>query len=158
MSKDKDNETNFQREAGIQGKWFEDTCEKALKYAGFTVVGRRERFDDAEIEVDLIATNRHEISFYVDCKGSLQGDRPGLIRTDTLKKGICELFMLNRCGWGPLVLMASHIPTEGSGKRWLEIARQDFPFLVINPLTDGRLLRELANADEVRLRRILFPE
>lgn len=145
---------NFQQLGPEQGQWFEDTCVKSLEYAGFTVNARRQHLTGVEVEVDIIATNTHAISFYIDCKGSLQGERPGLIRTDTLKKAIAELLLLHHGGWGPLLLMASHIPENGAGKRWLEIAHQWIPFITVNPLTDSRLLHQLALADEQRIRQL----
>jgi hypothetical protein len=75
---------NFQSSSRQQGEWFEATCRQVLEAAGFTVDAVHQAIDDAGVEVDIIATNQHAISFFITCKGSYRGRRPGVRRTDTL--------------------------------------------------------------------------
>ncbi len=59
---------------------FTRTCRAALQSAGFTVDIGKQFFADAGVEVDLIATNRQGISFYITCRGTEQGAHPGMAR------------------------------------------------------------------------------
>lgn len=143
---------NFQAAASEQGRWWEKTCTDALRYAGFTIVAERITFPECGIEADIVADNKHGIRFYISCKGSMQGDRPGMVRTDTLKKAIAEMALLSVCGYWPLVVMASHSPIQGTGVAMLAVAQRAWPFQVINPITDSKHLRWLAQANEDKLR------
>jgi hypothetical protein len=66
------------------------------------------------VEVDQVATNRHGASILFEFKGSTQGKRPGMMRTDTTKKALANAFLLNRIGLGPLVILTSHKPKPGT--------------------------------------------
>lgn len=143
---------NFQATSKQQGDMFEDISVKVLTDAGFRIDAQRERIHDAGVEVDIIATNRHEISFYITCKGSYRGKRPGSKRTDTLKKAIAEAVMLNHQGWGPVLLLTSHKPTAGAGDAMMNNIDPEILFDVIEPMNDFKRLAWLAEADEAALR------
>ena len=51
---------NFQSFAGQQGRDFEEACIKALEFAGWEIAGRRVSLPT--VEIDIIATNREQIS------------------------------------------------------------------------------------------------
>lgn len=145
--------SDFQRRAGEQGRWFEETCIKALEWSGFHIADRRTRFDDLGVDVDIIATNAKDISFYINCKGSLYGPRPGLKRTDTLKKAIADAWLLKLGGRGPCLLLTSHIPEDGVGKTMLNLALTEGLYIaVIRPVEDQPRLRFLGSASEADLR------
>lgn len=146
---------HFQATGKIQGDLFEEQSAQALMLAGFTIDGRRVRFADAGVEVDIIATNQQQISFYITCKGSMQGSRPGCERTDTLKKAIAEALILHQHGWSPVLLLTSHRPTTPSGLAMLHSVDPEMLFDVVNPTTDGKRLRWLARATEADLARDL---
>jgi hypothetical protein len=146
---------NYQAAGREQGDLFEEMSAQALSLAGFTIDARRERFGDAGIEVDIIATNEAGISFYITCKGSWQGSRPGCERTDTLKKALAEAMLLHQHGWGPVLLLTSHRPTTPSGTAMLQSIDPEILFDAVNPLTDGKRLRWLAQATEADLARDL---
>jgi hypothetical protein len=142
---------NFQARAGRQGKLFEELCVCILQDAGWQIVEQRVTFPEAGVEVDIIATNQRAISFYFTCKGSFSGERPGCIRTDTLKKALHEAHALHGQGWGPVVLLTSHLPDTPSGLAMLENTDPDELFDAINPLQSDRRLRWLAQASEAEL-------
>ena len=146
---------NFQAASRRQGLWFEELCRAILIDCGFTIDGEHVDFTDAGVEVDLIATNRHAISFYITCKGSYRGRRPGVQRTDTLKKAIAEAQALHAQGWGPILLLTSHLPNTHSGRALLASVDPEVLFDAIDPLHNARRLRWLAGADEATLRRDL---
>lgn len=151
-----DNAANAQRLAVEQGKHFEQTCEMALKYAGFEIADRHVTFTNVGVEVDIIVTNRHNIAFYSTCKGSMRGTRPGVKRTDTLKKALCDVFLLSDYGWSPILLLTSHVPLTGNGRAMLNAVERSRLFDVLSPWRHGERLRWLANATEDMLRRDLY--
>lgn len=140
--------TPTQRMATEQGRLFEKSCELALQYAGFRVDDVRMTFKKIGVEVDIVATNLINISFFFTCKGSMRGSRPGARRTDTMKKAICDAFLLSQEGWTPVVLLTSHIPEHGSGRAMLNSISRDVLFDVLNPWLHGERLCWLAHANE----------
>lgn len=147
---------NFQATSKQQGDWFEQTSKQVLVDAGFRVDALRERIHDAGVEVDIIATNRHEISFYITCKGSYRGNRPGAKRTDTLKKAITDALMLHHQGWGPVLLLTSHKPSGGAGKAMVGNIDPEILFDIIDPIADFKRLEWLADANEYELRSDMY--
>lgn len=145
---------HFQHLSGEQGRWFEDTCRNALRWVGFELMDGRQAFPDIGVEVDIVATNRHGVSFFCSCKGSLRGNRPGLKRTDTVKKAIADVVLLHEFGIGPILLMASHLPNQGAAAAMLTTAQRIVPFEIIDPLQDFNRLLQLVDADEPKLRMI----
>ena len=132
---------NFQGRAAHIGRTFQEMCQWSLDGLGFdlrTSVDLR----DIGIEVDMLADNAQGISFFVECKGSMHGERPGLIRTDTMKKALCNGFLLRELGVGPYVIMTSHLPTMHSAAgKMLMAAGRVVVFDVIRPLVRSDMKR-----------------
>jgi hypothetical protein len=114
---------SFQAAAGAQGRQFADQCDLLLKHSGFQL-GDRLLLEDLGVEIDrqAVAPSGHAIWF--EYKGSVQGLRPGLRRTDTLKKAIANGALL-RCldQHPPYVVLTSHLPTSGSALAMLAAAQ-----------------------------------
>ena len=156
---------NFQSVSGQQGRLYEDQCRAALHAAGFAIDQIHQEIAEAGVDVDIIATNRHDISFYMTCKGSLRGVRPGARRTDTLKKALAEAWALQHHGWGPVLLLTSHLPRTPRARALLATGLAGVLFdavqLVMAPLLDlqatpgYRRLAWLADAPEADLCRDL---
>gem|GEM_PF-1277961 len=146
---------NYQAASRKQGIWFENLCRAILIDCGFRIDGEQVDFAEAGVEVDLIATNRYDISFYITCKGSYRGVRPGVQRTDTLKKALAEAQALHTQGWSPILLLTSHLPNTRTGRELLASVDPEVLFDAIDPLHNARRLRWLAQADEAALRRDL---
>ena len=141
---------NFQGLAVKQGREFADECIRLAARVGFELRDQRVVFPECGVEVDLVLENRAGIAFFVECKGSFR-DRPGLQRTDTLKKAIANMVLLDAVGVGPLVVMTSHRPADGVGVAMLRIAQRVAPFEVLVPRDDYRRLALLATADALDL-------
>jgi len=143
---------NFQSLAGQQGRDFEETCIKALMFAGWEIVDRKVSLPT--VEIDIIANNHEEISFYITCKGSIRGPRPGFKRTDTIKKAIAEAYFIHHEGFSPVLIMASPLPTSEVGRATAMIKALDrnFVYDIINPYSDGKRLKWMFNATEDELR------
>lgn len=138
---------NFQGLAVQQGREFADECIRLATRVGFAVRDQRVVFPECGVEVDLVIENPQGIAFFVECKGSFR-DRPGLQRTDTLKKAICNMVLLDACGVGPLMVLTSHRPADGVGVAMLRVAQRVVPFEVVVPRDDYRRLIRLAVATE----------
>ena len=101
---------NTQSSSSKQGKEFEEIADAFLVRAGFMLEGK-DRSNYLGIEFDQIAwwpeTSK---KFLVEHKGSFQGNRPGLMRTDTVKKALLSGF-LNKTyeDPAPYFIITSHI-------------------------------------------------
>lgn len=153
-----DSPNAHQRLSGIQGRRFHDECVDALRMAGFEIADQCLNVATVGIELDCITNNRQGIAMPWEFKGSWQGDRPGLRRTDTLKKAIAngylfaqsELYQLMT----PLLVMTTHFPLDGSGLSMLRTVKREIVLAFVDS-RDSKRLRWLVNADEQALRRFI---
>ncbi|MCB0963508.1 MAG: hypothetical protein KDA98_09445, partial [Acidimicrobiales bacterium] len=68
---------------------FAEQCDTLLTHQGFELLGRRV-LADVGVEIDQEARSPRGGLVWFEYKGSVQGNRPGLRRTDTLKKAIAN--------------------------------------------------------------------
>jgi hypothetical protein len=114
--------TTFQSSAGWQGRQFAQQCDFLLQSSGFTLHGRLV-IESLGVEIDQVAVSPRGPTVWFEYKGSFQGTRPGLLRTDTLKKAIANGALLQRLDdHPPYVVLTSHVPTRGSGRSMLRAA------------------------------------
>lgn len=106
---------DFQTRSVVDGRRFEEAVEAVLRFAGWTIAERRAVVHG--VEVDLIAHHpQTRDAWLIECKGSRDGRRPGLKRTDTVKKAIASAALLRHRGESrPFLLVTSHLPTSGRG-------------------------------------------
>ena len=110
---------SFQAAAGIQGRQFAEQCDTLLTHLGYQLHGRRV-LTDIGVEIDQEATSPAGTLVWFEYKGSVQGNRPGLRRTDTLKKAIANGALLrHHPDPAPYVVITSHLPEAGSGAAML---------------------------------------
>jgi hypothetical protein len=113
---------SFQASAGIQGRQFAEQCDTLLAHFGFELKGRRV-LTEVGVEIDQEAVSPSGTVVWFEYKGSIQGKRPGLIRTDTLKKAIANGALLRSLADpAPYVVVTSHLPEAGSGAAMLDAA------------------------------------
>ena len=75
------------------------------------------------VEIDQEARSPRGALVWFEYKGSVQGNRPGLRRTDTLKKAIANGALLRHLDDpAPYVVVTSHLPEAGSGAAMLRSA------------------------------------
>jgi hypothetical protein len=114
---------DFQKRASDVGRVFTDFCKITLESIGFKLLGRIV-IEEAGIEIDEKVENRQGEPIYFEFKGSSTPPRPGLMRTDTVKKALCNAFLMDRLGIGPYIIVTSHMPVEGSsGDKMLQCAK-----------------------------------
>ena len=115
---------SFQASAGIQGRQFAEQCDTLLSHMGFTLRGRRV-LSEVGVEIDQEAVSPSGRIVWFEYKGSVQGTRPGLRRTDTLKKAIANGALLRSLtDPAPYVVVTSHLPEAGAGAAMLRAALQ----------------------------------
>lgn len=107
----------FQRAATEQGQKFEEAVELQFQIAGCTIIDRKRKDAASGEEIDhvILTPKGHEV--WIESKGSWQGTRPGLIRSDTAKKAVATAWNLKTShdfDTPPYVLVGSHLPKPGS--------------------------------------------
>ena len=144
-----------QRLAKAQGDLYHSECIRSLQIAGFEIADQHTAIEEVGIELDAITNNAHGIAMPWEFKGSWNGSRPGLKRTDTLKKAIASGYLLSR--WSesgmltPLLVMSTHMPDMGSGVAMIDAVGRD----VVLAFVDNRNTKflnwlYLANENELR--------
>ena len=136
---------SFQASAGIQGRQFAEQCDTLLTHYGYELKGRRV-LTEVGVEIDQEAVSPTGTTVWFEYKGSVQGNRPGLIRTDTLKKAIANGALLRSLADpAPYVVITSHLPDAGSGAAMLQAALELRYFADViclyDPKATGRLNR-----------------
>src|SRR5688572_27962467 len=122
--------TDFQSAAGVRGRQFSEQCDQLLRHYGYELKGRA-LLHDVGVEIDRVATSPGGQAVWFEYKGSVQGSRPGLLRTDTVKKVIANGALLAaRADRHPYFVLTSHLPDRGSGAAMLRTA------LALGYLTD----------------------
>lgn len=115
-------EFGFQSASGVQGRQFAEQCAVLLAGLGFEV-GPRLVLAEVGVEIDCVARSPRGAEIWFEYKGSVQGRRPGLMRTDTLKKAIANGALLAALGDHPqYVVLTSHLPEGGAGLAMLRAA------------------------------------
>ncbi|HLU52639.1 MAG TPA: hypothetical protein VK011_03495 [Acidimicrobiia bacterium] len=130
-----------QAAAGRQGAAFETTVATLLQIEGWTITATKWRHPEVDIEIDIVATHPQTgEEWWIECKGSWEGNRQGLKRTDTLKKALFNGAMLALVDdRRPYMIIASHPPSDGTaGRKWIERARGVY-------VTDVRYLTSLGH-------------
>ena len=114
--------TEFQSSAGWQGRQFAQQCDFLLQSNRFTLHGRK-LITELGVEIDQVATSPTGSELWFEYKGSFQGSRPGLMRTDTVKKAIANGALLRVLLDHPrYVVLTSHLPQRGSALSMLRAA------------------------------------
>jgi hypothetical protein len=132
---------DYQSRSPEVGTEFEICCNTILLDIGFQLQGKKTIHKNG-VEVDQVARNRKGIPFYFEFKGSRDGPRPGLIRTDSMKKALCNAFLLARLSLRPFVIMTSHKPKQYSASFQMLRSADEVVFDVIC-LSDRVDLRRL---------------
>ena len=115
----------FQAAAGEQGRQFASQCDLLLRNYGFDL-HRAVIVSEIGVEIDREAVSPSGRTIWFEYKGSVQGSRPGLLRTDTLKKAIANGALLSTLeDHPPFVVLTSHVPEAGSGLAMMNAARAE---------------------------------
>ena len=113
---------SFQAAGVEQGRQFGAQCDLLLSTMGFELHSRL-LVPEVGVEIDRVVTSPNGSTVWFEYKGSIQGARPGLLRTDTLKKAVANGALLRALPeHPPYVVLTSHAPTTGAGAAMLRSA------------------------------------
>lgn len=114
--------SSFQASAGEQGRRFAEQADAFLLGLGWEIIGPV-RLRSVGVEIDTAARSPRGTTVWFEYKGSIQGHRPGLRRTDTLKKAVANgALVLGLEEKHPYVVVTSHLPESGSCVAMLDTA------------------------------------
>lgn len=135
--------TDFQSLAGRQGRQFAEQCDTLLGSLGYSLEGRL-LVREIGVEIDQSTVSPGGRRVWFEYKGSVQGSRPGLLRTDTLKKAVANGALLRAHDEiGMYVVLTSHLPDRGSGLGMLTTALRlgyiDDAICIYDPRQQARL-------------------
>jgi len=142
--------TNFQSDASRSGAIYETHVADLLTLNGWHVVNRNVTYPDVGVTIDILGATPNGVPFAGECKAGITGrDRPGLSRTDSLKKAIADAWLMSlRDDPLPYVVFTNATPTDGTGVAMLAAARQHLFAAVVNPGADPYWARNLLPAIE----------
>ena len=106
----------FQRLAGEQGRAFDAQCRLMLA-PKFDVCEKPFRVPAVGVEMDAEVTSKATGNYYwCEFKGSWNGSRPGMMRTDTAKKALADVLLLHVApdDYPPCIVLTTHLPPPGS--------------------------------------------
>lgn len=144
---------NFQSKSVEQGDRWHAECIDALRRNGFEIAEERMRLKDVGVELDAVTNNKWGIAMAWEFKGSWEGFRPGLTRTDTLKKAVANAWLLSQSQdyadrFPPLLVMTTHEPEDGSCLTMMHIALSKALITYVTDDRNNTFLRWLYQADE----------
>jgi hypothetical protein len=85
---------DFQRQAGEQGRQFHELAVMVCRHNGFTITDKPFEVPALGIEVDAHMITKNGNPVWAEFKGSWRGTRPGMLRTDTAKKALCDALLV----------------------------------------------------------------
>lgn len=140
---------NFQGSSARQGQAFEEFARRYLSKLGYRLNGPVKVVGGA-CSVDESAIAPCGCRWYVEFKGSAQGSRPGMRRTDTVKKALLTGYMLHHdpTDTTPYVILTSHLPDRGAAAQMIDRALTDGVVAAVLRIGDPRVPNVLAGLCE----------
>jgi site-specific DNA-methyltransferase (adenine-specific) len=96
------------------GKAMSALAEAALADAGFTIDGRSVRLKGTGTTADLVVSDAVGRRWYVEIVGGFTVAPGGLARMDGVYRALGRGALLAAAGYGPRLLLTSHLPTPGT--------------------------------------------
>lgn len=106
---------------------------------------RRRLLASLGVEINLIAKDHFGADWYVEVSGAFTSKRPGLVRTDTVRKVLGSASLLSKRGFSPFIVLTTHLPRPGSaGHQWIHEAGPGtiFDIIVLGSKKDFQRLRK----------------
>ena len=102
------------RRALASGKAMSALTEAVLADAGFEVDGRNVRLKGTGIAADLVVRDPHGVRWFVEVVGGFTVAPGGLARMDAVFRSLGRGALLEAGGYGPRLLLTSHLPGAGT--------------------------------------------
>ncbi|HUP86686.1 MAG TPA: site-specific DNA-methyltransferase [Acidimicrobiales bacterium] len=110
---DRGQDDRYQR-ARLAGKAISALAESTLVEAGFAIDGRSVRLKRTGTSADLVACDAAGRRWYVEVVGGFTVAPSGLARMDGVYRALGRGALLEAAGYGPRLLLTSHLPTPGT--------------------------------------------
>jgi hypothetical protein len=113
------NDYDFQSLSSQQGRAFDEQCRLMLA-PKFLVGDKPFRVPGVGVEMDASITSKATgREYWCEFKGSWNGTRPGMMRTDTAKKALADVLLLHVAhdDYPPCIILTTHLPPAGSAGR-----------------------------------------
>lgn len=137
----------FQAKASLQGRLVHQAAWDVLCGAGFELVAEHYELSSLGVEVNLVVRDKLGEKWFCEVTGAYEGRRPGLLRTDTVRKIVGSAQLLARWRFTPFLILTTHLPKPGShGDRMLRATGPEaiFDVLVISEPRDWNRLHVYA--------------
>jgi len=136
----------FQKRATEIGSAFREECQKLLENLGFEFIGKYEPLEKHGVQIELVYNNKEDISLFFEAAGTPEEEpaspRPGLERTDTVKKIIGTAYLVHKYTGTPIIVLTSHLPNPNSAsEKMLQSALGDVIYDVICVYDDNDIER-----------------
>ncbi len=106
---------DFQARATREGKAAQAIAEDLLLDAGFELVQKTARLRGLGVSIDYVMQDKSGEEWYFDVSGAFTTTRGGLIRADTLWKGLGRAnVVMSNDPEARLIFLTSHLPKKGS--------------------------------------------
>lgn len=147
--------SDFQKRAAQEGVRYRDECADRLCRYGFSIVQYGLRVKDCGVDVDIVAINKQEVRFLIECKGGTgEGKKsPGFESSDNIRKAIASAFCLSQSishtgsPFTPLFVMTDYIvPTTSENYTQLSVVPTGLMLDVVSS-QDYKRLKYWAAAD-----------
>lgn len=109
-----DSYETFQARSSAQGRLVQEIASEVLRSAGFDFVEERYRLRVLGVEVNLVVRDTLGGKWFCEVTGAYGSQRPGLERTDTVRKIIGSAQLLARWRFTPFLVLTTHRPRIGS--------------------------------------------
>lgn len=140
-------DVSFQARSSREGRIVREFAQDALAEAGFSLTSAQFEIATTGVEVDVAADDRAGNRWYCEVTGAYGSRRPGLERTDTVRKLLGSGYLLADWNIGPFLVITTDLPKPGSrGDIWLRHAgpRIVFDIIVLGQSADLRRLEYYA--------------
>ena len=104
----------FQARSSAQGRLVQQIAWDVLQQAGFDLVQERYRLRVLGVEVNMVVRDAHGSRWFCEVTGAYGSQRPGLERTDTVRKIAGSAQLLARWRFTPFLVLTTHRPKVGS--------------------------------------------
>lgn len=104
----------FQARSSAQGRLVQQVAWDVLQGAGFDLVQERYRLRVLGVEVNMVVRDAHGSRWFCEVTGAYGSQRPGLERTDTVRKIAGSAQLLARWRFTPFLILTTHRPRVGS--------------------------------------------
>jgi hypothetical protein len=140
-------DVSFQARSSREGRIVREFAQDALAEAGFSLTSAQFEIATTGVEVDIAADDRLGNRWFCEVTGAYGSRRPGLQRTDTVRKLLGSAYLLADWNIRPFLVVTTDLPKPGSrGDIWVRHAgpRIVYDIIVLGRAVDLRRIERYA--------------